>query len=150
MKRIIKLCNFILLVICVCISSLLFINKQYNLKTLHNIFNNLFSFAYFNYEEVNTSSSLNFIKIDKYKYYNESFKIYSPFKASVIKKENDSLILKCDNGLICYFSNLINVNVNVLDVISKDYELANFIGYFVCYFIYDGKIKTYEEVMGID
>lgn len=147
MKRIIKLINLLLLIICIILSSLLFINKQYSLNILKNIFDNLFSFAYIGYDNIITSSSLNFIKIDQYKYYNDSFSIYSPMKGSVIKVGKDYIDIKCDNGLICHFSNIINVNVKVLDVINKDYALANFIDYFVFYFLDDGKILSYEQVM---
>ena len=147
MKRIIKLCNFILLIICVIISSLLFINKQYSLNTLKNVFNNLFSFAYIGYDNMTTSSSQNFIKLEQDKYYNDSYSIYTPMKGSVIKVGKDYIDIKCENGLICHFSNIININVKVLDVINKDYKLANFIDYFIFYFIDDGKILSYEQVM---
>ena len=147
MKRIIKLCNFILLIICVIISSLLFINKQYSLNTLKNVFNNLFSFAYIGYDNMTTSSSQNFIKLEQDKYYNDSYSIYTPMKGSVIKVGKDYIDIKCENGLVCHFSNIININVKVLDVINKDYKLANFIDYFIFYFIDDGKILSYEQVM---
>lgn len=147
MKRIIKVFNLILLVISIAISSLLFINKQYSFNILKKAFDKLFSYAYIGYNQVNTSSSLNFINISGDKYYNSSFSVFSPYKASVIKIGDDYIILKCDNGLICHFSNLINIDVKLLDVINKDYALANFIDYFVFYFIDDGKILSYEEVM---
>ena len=147
MKSIIKVVNLILLVISIVISSLLFINKQYSFNSLKKVFDKLFSYAYFGYNEINTSSSLNFIKVSDNKYYNESFSVFSPYKASVIKTGDDYITLRCDNGLICHFSNLVNINVKLLDVINKDYALANFIDYFIFYFIDDGKILSYEEVM---
>ena len=148
MVKIIKLINWFLIVICICISSLLFINKQYSLNTVKNIFDNLSSFLYLGYKDVSTSSSLDFIKIGENKYFNNSFSVYSPLKASVIKKGEDYLILKCDNGLICVFENIINIKVDVLDVINSDYSIANFIDYFIFYFVNDGVKLSYEEIMG--
>ena len=49
---------------------------------------------------------------------------------------DDYITLRCDNGLICHFSNLVNINVKLLDVINKDYALANFIDYFIFFIIY--------------
>ena len=81
------------------------------------------------------------------KYFNESYSIHAPIKSTVIKYDESSILLKCDNSYYAYFDNLVNVNVTYLDVVEPKYSLANFIDQFTFYFYKDNVKYSYEEVM---
>lgn len=147
MKKLIKLINFILIISALIISSLIFINKEVNLYGVKKIYNHLTNFIYIKTNESKSvSSSIKFIKIDNNKYYNDSFTIYCPYKATVIDVNESEIILKCENNYYAYFSNLASVNVSKYDFIVPEDKLAYFIDHFVFYFFKDNERYTYEEV----
>ena len=100
-----------------------------------------------NKEEQMVSSQLNYIKIDNYTYTNENHSIYSPFSGTVVDRNNESIIIKCENGYYVFFSSLINISVRKYDVISNSDKLAEFIETFNFYLMKDGKVYSYEEIV---
>ena len=132
---------------CILISCLIFTNKEVKVNALKSVFE-AFS-NYINIGKISSPvSSINyFIHIANDKYFNESYSIHAPIKSTVIKYDESSILLKCDNSYYAYFDNLVNVNVTYLDVVEPKYSLANFIDQFTFYFYKDNVKYSYEEVM---
>lgn len=147
MKRLFKMFNFFLLIIAIILSFLIFKNKSLNFGKLNTIFHSMTNFINIGKNQNIVSNTIDFIKIENYKYYNESFSIYSPFNATVIDKSDCTITIKCENGYFATYSNLVQVSVNKYDVITPNDKLGLFADYFEFYFFDDEKRYSYEEIM---
>lgn len=147
MKKAIKILNVLMIIISLALSGLIFINKDYSLTTIKKIYNVFDNFLLLNDSNKTVSSQMNFIKINENYYYNDSYCVYSPFKATVINYDKNSIYLKCDNSYIACLKNLINVNVSKYDVVVKGDKLANFVDYFELFFIKGESVYSYEQVL---
>lgn len=147
MNRVIKLFNFILLIIAIVISYFIFSKKEIRFNALKSLFETMTNYLNIGKQEKMVSTFSKFICVGEDCYTNDSFSIYSPKKGTVISADENSIVIKCEDNYFAYFDNLINVNVKKLDVVSSEYSLANFIDYFNFYFIYDNNKYTYEEIM---
>ena len=147
MKRVIKLVNLLLLTLCCIISLFIYTNKQVSLLNLNNIYSFLNNHIKLDYNSKSVSSSLNYIYVSKYTYTNNSFSIYSPFSGTIISKNEYSILIRCDNDYHLIFKDIININVNNYDVINSEIKLANFIETYTMYFIKNGEIISYEDII---
>jgi len=150
MKKVIKTINFFLLIIAILLSFLIFKNKDFNLGKLNQLFNTMTNFLNIGKTNQKVSSSVNFIKLEKDKYYNDSFTVFSPFKGTIIDKQKTSITIKCDNGYLAFFDNLVSVSISKYDVIETFNKLGYFEDYFIFYFIKGEEKYSYEEIMEIN
>ena len=98
-----------------------------------------------NVEDV--SSSMKFIRLNEYHYYNNEYCVDSLKKGTVVEKNESSILVKSYDNEYQYFANLINITVNKYDVIDSEYPISNFIDYYVFYFIIDGECISYEKYL---
>ncbi len=147
MNKIIKIFNFLLLIIAILISYFIFSRKEIRFNALKTLFEAMTNYLNIGRQEKTVSASSKFIYVDTDCYTNDSYSIYSPIKGTVVQVDESSLIIKCENNFYAYFDNLVNINVKKLDVVSCDDSLANFIDYFNFYFMYNNTKYTYEEIM---
>lgn len=147
MSKIIKTINSFLLVIIVVLSFFIFKNKNYDYSKYMPLFNSLTNFLNFKIKIENVSSTIDFIKISKNKYYNESYYVYSPYNGTVLDVSDNMVIIKCDNGYLAIFDNLEKIDVLKYDVIDKNTKLGFFIDHFIFYFEKNGIRYEYEEII---
>ena len=124
MKKAIKIMNLFMILISLIASGFIFVNKDYSMPISKKIYRLIDNF-----------------------YYNDSYSIYSPFIATILEIDTDSIYLKCNNDFVVCFKNIINIKVNKYDVVDTNVKLANFIDYFQMYFIKGDKTYSYEEVI---
>lgn len=148
MKNKMKIINSILIFLLISLSCLIFQHKTINLSFLQNIFYSMIAHTSLEKGEINVSNSINFIKVSQYTYTNTSYCIYSPFKATVIEIYESSLILKSNDNLYIYYEDIFNINVKKMDYVNYDDVLANFDDVYKMYFVKEGKIYSYEEIIG--
>ena len=146
-KKVIKFLNLILIIIAIIISYLMFTNKEVNFKKLHNLFNVITNYLNLGYKEKSVSSSIKFINIENDNYFNYDYQVYAPSNGTILDCNDNSIIVKCENGYLAIFENLINVNVSKFDVVYKNDRLANFIETFTFYYFLNGEKYTYEEII---
>ena len=135
MKKAIKILNLFMILISLIVSGFIFVNKDYSMPISKKIYGLIDNFLFIN---ANNNSVNN---------YNDSYSIYSPFIATILEIDTDSIYLKCNNDFVVCFKNIINIKVNKYDVVDTNVKLANFIDYFQMYFIKGDKTYSYEEVI---
>lgn len=145
-KSILKIINIFLVIIALILAYLIFIKKDLHLEKLNNYFHALTNYLNILNKPTTVSNTNKFIHLDNDIYYNEDYQIYSPYYGTILKVSDHEITIKCNNGYLAYFENIINVNVNIFDVVNKDDSLANFIDNFTFYLTYDGKKYSYYEI----
>lgn len=147
MKKAIKILNLFMILISLIVSGFIFVNKDYSMPISKKIYGLIDNFLFINANNNSVNNSLNYIKLKDNFYYNDSYSIYSPFIATILEIDTDSIYLKCNNDFVVCFKNIINIKVNKYDVVDTNVKLANFIDYFQMYFIKGDKTYSYEEVI---
>ena len=147
MKKAIKILNLFLILISLIASGFIFVNKDYSMPISKKIYGLIDNFLFINANNNSVNNSLNYIKLKDNFYYNDSYSIYSPFVATILEIDTNSIYLKCNNDFVVCFKNIINIKVNKYDVVDTNVKLANFIDYFQMYFIKGDKTYSYEEVI---
>lgn len=147
MKKAIKILNLFMILISLIVSGFIFVNKDYSMPISKKIYGLIDNFLFINANKNSVNNSLNYIKLKDNFYYNDSYSIYSPFIATILEIDTDSIYLKCNNDFVVCFKNIINIKVNKYDVVDTNVKLANFIDYFQMYFIKGDKTYSYEEVI---
>lgn len=147
MNKIIKIINSFLLVIVFLLSFSIFKNKNYDYSKYMPFLNGLTNYLNFATKIDSVSNTINFIKISKNKYYNDSYYAYSPYEGTVLEASDNMVIIKCINGYLAVFENLEKVDVFKYDVVNKNTKLGFFIDYFIFYFKKDGMRYEYEEII---
>ena len=146
MKLLFKLLNAFLLVVAIIIAYCIFTKKDVNFNRLKSLFETMTNYLNIGKEDKSVSNFPKFISISDDKYYNDNYSVYTPKKGTVMYVTQNSITIKCHDNYYAYFSNVINVKVSKLDVVTDEYALANFIDYFTFYYIYNGNKYTYEEI----
>ena len=147
MKKAMKILNLFMILISLIVSGFIFVNKDYSMPISKKIYGLIDNFLFINANNNSVNNSLNYIKLKDNFYYNDSYSIYSPFIATILEIDTDSIYLKCNNDFVVCFKNIINIKVNKYDVVDTNVKLANFIDYFQMYFIKGDKTYSYEEVI---
>ena len=133
-----KIVNALLIIVSMILSLMMFTNKNVDFDFLNNLFNKMTSHMKI-IKEKEVSSINYFNYLDKYIYTNEAHSIYFPYEATVMSVKENMLILKSTSGYLCFFENVLDINVNVFDRVNSDYKLATFIDYFIFYYVKEGK-----------
>ena len=147
MKRILKIFNFLLIIIACILSAKIYLDKSINLQITNSFYSFLTSYTKIVNNKKSVSNSLNYIKVNNYLYTNNSHSIYSPFNGNVIDVDDSSITIKCENNYILVFKDLINVNVYRYDYITSEDLLANFIDNYYMFFYKDNQKISYEEII---
>lgn len=148
MKLLFKILNPILFFLVIILSVLLFSTKEYSSDFLNRLNDLLTSYLYIPHsKDLPVAGEIKFNSVDLYRYENGSNTVYSPFSATVLQRNDEQLLMKCQNGYYCVIDECISIHVKRYDVVHENDILGYFNGSFVMYFFLNDQIYSYEEII---